>query len=270
VVDLYPKADSFGAQGVDAEHEHHSLAGSGDEYETPDERTEKREEIEEWLATVLAIIAGFLDAYGYITYQTYVSFMSGNTTRAGYEIGEGNFGPGLYSGLLTILFFVGGSFVGALLAHSSVSRIRRLVFGVIAAWLALIIVFTQLGFASEWVIIAVISFAMGAMNTALSRVGARSKVGTQSVSLTFVTGTLSRIGMQLALVVRRAPVPDSKGAWDTRARRAIVLATIWVAFLGGALLSGAATPRFGAWALLFPMLTLLALAAFDRSSSVKQ
>jgi uncharacterized membrane protein YoaK (UPF0700 family) len=44
---------------------------------------------------------------------------------------------------------------------------------------------------------------------------------------------------------------------------------IWAGFLGGALLSGAATPRFGTWALLFPMLALLVLAAFDRSSSAQ-
>jgi uncharacterized membrane protein YoaK (UPF0700 family) len=163
--------------------------------------------------------------------------------------------------LLAIVFFVCGSFAGALLARSSVGRIRRLVFGMIAISLALIIGFAQIGFTSNWGSIAVISFAMGAMNTALSR------VEDKSVSLTFVTGTLSRIGIQLALAVRRAPVPGSRGAWDTHARRALKLAAIWAGFLSGALLSGAATPRFGVWALLFPMLGLTAIAAFDSSSS---
>jgi uncharacterized membrane protein YoaK (UPF0700 family) len=219
------------------------------------------EELEEWLAVALAMIAGFLDAYGMITYKTYLSFMSGNTTQSGYEIGQARFGPALYSVLLAIVFFEGGSFAGALLARSSVRRIRRLVFGVIATSLALIIGFAQIGFSSSWVSIAVISFAMGAMNTALSR------VGDKSVSLTFVTGTLSRIGIQLALAVRRAPLSDSRGSWDSHARRALGLAVIWVGFLSGALLSGAATPRFGVCALLFPMLALSALAVFDGSSS---
>jgi uncharacterized membrane protein YoaK (UPF0700 family) len=219
------------------------------------------EEIEEWLAVALAMIAGFLDAYGMINYQTYLSFMSGNTTQAGYEMGQGAFGPALYSVLVAILFFVCGSFVGALIAHSSVSRIRRLVFGAIATSLALIIGVAQIGFSSNWVTIAVISSAMGSMNTALTRVG--DKV----VSLTFVTGTLSRIGIQLALAVRRAPVPGRQGEWDTHARRALKLAAVWSGFIGGALLSGAVTPRFGVWALLFPMLTLSALAGFDHSSS---
>jgi uncharacterized membrane protein YoaK (UPF0700 family) len=39
------------------------------------------------------------------------------------------------------------------------------------------------------------------------------------------------------------------------------------AFLAGASLSGAATPRFGAWVLLLPTLVLSALAAFDRTGS---
>ena len=220
------------------------------------------EEIEESLATALATIAGFLDAYGFITYNIYVSFMSGNTTRTGYETGQGNLAAAAHSAL-PIISFLGGSFAGALLAHSAVRRMRRLVFGVIAASLVLIIGFTKLGFLSDWVNVAVISFTMGAMNTALSRVGA------QNVSLTFVTGTLSRIGMQLALAVRRAPLRDSQGSWDTHLYRTFLMAGIWAGFLTGALLSGMVTPRFGVWVLLFPVLMLSALAAFDRTITLQ-
>jgi uncharacterized membrane protein YoaK (UPF0700 family) len=219
-------------------------------------RREEAAELQEWLAMGLAMIAGFLDAYGIITYDTYVSFMSGNTTQAGYRTAQADYWATAHSAL-AIVFFVGGSFAGALLAHSAVRRIRRLVFAMVAASLALIIGFTQFGFSSGWVPIAVISFAMGAMNTSLSRVGA------QYVSLTFVTGTLSRIGVQLALAVRRAPLPDSQGSWDTHLYRALLSAGIWAGFLIGALLSGMATPRFGVWVLLFPVLILSALALLD-------
>ena len=122
----------------------------------------------------------------------------------------------------------------------------------------MIVGLTQLGLFRDGFHIAVISFAMGAMNTSLSSVGA------QSVNLTFVTGTLSRLGMHLALAVRRSPLPvDSEGLWDTHMHRALLLAGIWTAFLAGALLSGAANLRFGVWALLFPLLILSALTAFD-------
>jgi uncharacterized membrane protein YoaK (UPF0700 family) len=235
-------------------------------WQAGDQRATSQEEVEEWLAVGLAMIAGFLDAYGIITYQTYVSFMSGNTTHAGYNLGQGNL-RGAADSVIAIISFVGGSFAGALLAHSRVRRIRRVIFWVIAASLASIIGFAQLGFLSGGAHIAAISLAMGAMNTALSPVGARSRVGAQSLSLTFVTGTLSRIGVQLALAVRHAPLPDSQGAWDTHLHRALLLACTWGGFLTGALLSGAAIPRFGVWVLLFPVLILSALAAFDRTAS---
>ena len=42
----------------------------------------------ELLAAALAMIAGFIDAYGIITYGVFVSFMSGNTTQTGYQTAE--------------------------------------------------------------------------------------------------------------------------------------------------------------------------------------
>ena len=219
----------------------------------------KRAEVRsaERLAAALATIAGFIDAYGFITYGVYVSFMSGNTTQTGYLVGEGAFAAAALSAL-AILFFVGGSFAGALLTQFAGRHGRGAVFGVVAAALTAIVVFRRLGFADAVAHISTISFAMGIMNCALARVGA------QPVSLTFVTGSLSRVGSNLALAVTRAPLRDAQGPWDTHLRRALLLSRIWVGFLIGALLSGAATPRYGAWVLLLPALILAVLAAFDR------
>ena len=72
----------------------------------------------ELLAAALAMIAGFIDAYGMITYGVYVSFMSGNTTQTGYQAAEGAFGPASLSAL-AILFFVVGSFAGTLLVQAA-------------------------------------------------------------------------------------------------------------------------------------------------------
>ena len=227
----------------------------------PDDRTapspRSAAQSQERLAYALATIAGFVDAYGIITYGVYVSFMSGNTTQTGYNAGQGAFSAAAPSAL-AILFFVGGSFAGTLLMQFAGRQARRLVFGVVGAALAAIIGFYQLGSLSAEVHIAIASFAMGVMNTALSHVGA------QSVSLTFVTGTLSRVGSHFALALKRAPLPDAQGPWDTHLRRALLLARVWAGFLVGAFLSGAATPRFGAWVLLAPAVILAALTAFDR------
>ena len=105
---------------------------------------------QERLAAGLAMVAGFVDAYGIITYGVYVSFMSGNTTQTGYQAGQGAFSAAAPSAL-AILFFVGGSFAGTLLAEFAGRRARRLVFGVAAAALAAIIGFTQLGSVSAGV-----------------------------------------------------------------------------------------------------------------------
>jgi uncharacterized membrane protein YoaK (UPF0700 family) len=212
---------------------------------------------EERLAAGLATIAGFVDAYGLITFGVYVSFMSGNTTKTGYLAGEGAFAAAALSAL-AILFFVGGSFAGSLLAQFAGRFGRRLVFCAVAAALAAIVCLTQLGDPSGGLPIAIVSFAMGVMNSALSRVGA------QSVILTFVTGTLSRVGSHLALAVRRASPTDAQGPWDTHLRRALLLARVWAGFFAGAILSGAATPRLGACVLLAPVLVLATMAAFDR------
>ena len=209
------------------------------------------------LAALLATIAGFVDAYGIMAYGVFVSFMSGNTTQTGYQTAEGEFGPASASALAILFFFI-GTFAGALFAGPAGPPARRLVFAFVAAALAAIIGLTQLGLLSIGFGIAIVSFAMGVFNSALSRVGA------QAVSLTFVTGTLSRVGSHLALAARRVPLTDSQGPWDTHLRRAMLLARVRGGFLGGALLSGAATLRFGAWVLLAPALILVALAMFDR------
>jgi uncharacterized membrane protein YoaK (UPF0700 family) len=99
-------------------------------------------------AVALALVAGAVDAYGIITYHTYLSYMSGNTTQTGYRIGQGDFAAALPSAL-AIVFFVAGSFAGSFLAHSAARRPRRLIFGSVAALLALIIGFTQFGFLSD-------------------------------------------------------------------------------------------------------------------------
>ena len=129
----------------------------------------------ERLAAALALIAGFIDAYGMITYGVYVSFMSGNTTQTGYQAAEGAFGPASLSAL-AILFFVVGSFAGTLLVEFAGRYARRVLYCVVAAALAAIVGLTQLGMLPGALAIAAISVAMGVMNNALSRVGAHRKL----------------------------------------------------------------------------------------------
>jgi len=207
------------------------------------------------LSIYLALIAGYVDAYALSAYGIYVSFMSGNTTQTGSMTGQGRLLATLPS-VLAILFFVAGSFAGTWLTHSRLRHSRQVLFGAIAVLLAVIIGGTQLGNSAlhAEICIATLSLAMGLMNTTLSQIGA------EPVNLTFVTGTLNKIGRHLALAIRRAPLPDAQGQWDTHLRRAGRMASDWASFLAGALVSGAVTSYFGVWVLLPPFLILLALA----------
>jgi uncharacterized membrane protein YoaK (UPF0700 family) len=211
------------------------------------DRTEGR------LATSLALIAGYVDAYGIVALGVYVSFMSGNTTQTGTLTGQGHFAAALPSAL-AIMFFIIGNFAGALLTHSGLRSSRRALLGAVVAMLAVIMGVTSSVSLNAKVGIAVIALAMGMMNTTLSQVGG------EAVSLTFVTGDLARIARHLAMAIIRAPVQGARGSWDTHLYRAYIVTKVWCGFLAGALLSGAATPYFGVWVLLLPSLILLVLA----------
>lgn len=209
---------------------------------------------ERMLAICLALIAGYVDAYAIVTlHGTFVSFMSGNTTRTGCLTGQAEFEAALPSAL-AIVFFVAGAFIGTWLTHSRRRHSRQLLLAVVAAALTAVIGVTRLGSLDTKVVIATLALAMGMMNITQSR------VGPEQVSLTFVTGDLHRMGQHLALAVKRGPLQDAQGPWDTHLRRAFLLASVWASFFTGATLSAAATSYFGVWVLFPPALILLALA----------
>jgi uncharacterized membrane protein YoaK (UPF0700 family) len=182
------------------------------------------------LGVCLALTAGYLDGYGLLVLGTFVSFMSGNTTTAGLRIGQANLWAALSPGI-AIVGFVEGSLVGNLITHSRLRHAHRILFGFVGALLIFV-----WGLSHDSVLtnlnIAGLSFGMGMINPALSHIGA------EAVSLTFMTGTLSRIGGHLALALKRAPVPSPEGSWDTHLYRARIAAQLWASFISGAALSG--------------------------------
>jgi len=215
----------------------------------------------QWASAVfLALIAGYLDGYGLHFLGTYVSFMSGNTTFAGLKSGQGNFQAALPSAI-AIGFFVTGSFLGNLLTQSKWRYSHRLTFGAIAGLLATVAGVERHGLWNATAEIALLSLAMGVMNPALSKVGA------ESVSLTFVTGTLSRIGGHLAAAAGRKPLPDEQGAKDSHLARARIDVGLWLGFLVGAGLSGMVGSHFRMWALLPPCVVMIALGLFSECAT---
>jgi uncharacterized membrane protein YoaK (UPF0700 family) len=215
----------------------------------------------QWATAVfLALIAGYLDGYGLLFLKTYVSFMSGNTTFAGLKSGQGNFEAALPPAI-AIVFFVTGGFLGNLFTQSKLRYSHRLVFGVIAGLLASVAGLEWHGSRNIPSEVAMLSLAMGLMNPALSKVGA------ESVSLTFVTGTLSRVGGHLAAAAGRKPLPDGQSPGDSHLTRARIDASIWSGFLLGAGLAGLAGSHFRLWALLPPCILIIALAVLSESAA---
>jgi len=213
------------------------------------------------LAVFLALIAGYLDGYGLLILGTYVSFMSGNTTTAGLRSGQDNIHAALPSAI-AIVSFVTGSFLGTLFGQSRARHSHRLIFGAIAILLATVACLELHGLRNAYAEIAMLSLAMGMMNPALSKVGA------ESVSLTFVTGTLNRIGGHLAAAAGRIPLPDSQCPGDSHLARARIETSVWAGFVVGAGLSGMAGSHFRLWAaLLPPIVVMIALGLFSKCAA---
>ena len=215
----------------------------------------------EWaVGILLAMIAGYLDGYGLLFLGTYVSFMSGNTTSTGLRSGQGDF-HAAFPSAVAIVFFVTGSFLGNLLSQSRLRHSHRIVFGLIAGLVATVAGFEWSGLRNIYFQIALLCLAMGMTNPALSKIGA------EPVSLTFVTGTLSRIGGHLASAAGRKPLKERLGPGDSHLARAMIEASVWCGFLAGAVLSGIAGSIFRTWALLPPCVVMLTLGLFSECAT---
>jgi uncharacterized membrane protein YoaK (UPF0700 family) len=204
-------------------------------------------------AISLAMVAGYVDGYALRVFGIYVSFMSGNTTLTGVNAGQGNF-PAALPPALSIAGFVGGSFAGNWFVHSGIRYSRRLLFAAAAMLIACFVALNLHPFSYANLSLPLLSLAMGMINPAVSR------VGREPVSLTFVTGTLNKIGDHLALGARHAPLPDAEGTWDTHFSRAALEAGVWAGFLIGAILSGVLSYRFGIGELVPAAVALIAFA----------
>ena len=213
-------------------------------------------------AVVLALIAGYLDGYGLLRLGVFASFMSGNTTTTGVRTGEGNLHAVLPSAV-AIAFFFTGSFFGSLLMQWRLHCSHRLTFGLIASMLAMVGLERHVTL-NVLLEIATLSMATGMINPTLSGVGG------ESVSLTFVTGTLKRLADHLASAVVQKSSRDSRGPLDSPLRRAAVDASLWSGFLVGATIAGLVVSHAETWALVPPGAILICLAAsgrFDRADS---
>jgi uncharacterized membrane protein YoaK (UPF0700 family) len=209
---------------------------------------ERKAELE---TACLVTSAGYVDGYGLFAFNTFVSFMSGNSTLTGYHVGRGELGAAIPTGV-AILAFVCGATAGSLIGR------RRGGYTLVLVTTATLEALAMSASDPRWkmttLAIAVLGLAMGVLNHAVTHVGSKR------VSLTFVTGTLARIGDHLADAVSGAPLADATGPRDTHSHRAAQLTLVWLSFFVGAAVAGLLAPRLGGWTLAPPIVLHLFLA----------
>ncbi len=132
----------------------------------------------------MAFLAGATDVYSLAElHDLYVSFMSGNTTMLGVALGTGDPARAATIAFLVGLFVIGAA-GGAVLANFFGRSQTPAVISIVSIVLCVPVLIPS------WTVYAFI-LAMGSLNAAIS------KVGTASVSLTFVTGALVKFGQGL-------------------------------------------------------------------------
>ncbi|CUX27670.1 MULTISPECIES: YoaK family protein [Agrobacterium] len=136
------------------------------------------------LVAAISFIAGMTDAVGLHISGDFVSFMTGNTTRAAVSAQAG-----LYSHAAKLLFaivaFVAGNAGGIVVAH----KFERRIFAVLLGVGSLVAVAALLrGDAFALAQFYLVVFAMGMVNAAVEHIEGLP------IGLTYVTGALSRFG----------------------------------------------------------------------------
>ncbi len=174
------------------------------------------------------MLAGYVDAIGFQHLGGYfVSFMSGNGTMLAVRLVEPD-GQGAVAVLATLLgLFVAGVMLGTLVRLSLPHHGQGVLLSLVAALLAVSAVSGGAGALAMVV-------AMGALNATFER------DGEVSIGVTYMTGTLVKIGQHLARMVA------GRARWDW-----LPYLALWLGFVIGA--------AMGAW--LFPRWGMAALAA---------
>lgn len=183
------------------------------------------------LAIALAGVAGFVDAIGFIASGGFfVSFMSGNTTRAGVGLAEGSLAAGGAAGLIGL--FVAGVMAGTALGRRTEAAGRR-----VTAVLCLVTVLLMAA-GGLWLAglplgaLAMLALAMGAENAAFER------EGEVSIGVTYMTGALVKMGQHLTTALSGGP----RWGW-------VPYGLLWAALATGAACGAAAFLQVGPAAL---------------------
>lgn len=178
-------------------------------------------------AAASAGLAGFVDAVAFVQLGGFfVSFMSGNSTRAGVGLAFGSAHALLAAGL--IVAFVCGVALGSITAR--LSRRVHVRTSVVVLLLTLAAALSSAGWLTAGAL--GLALAMGAMNAALEE-GGQTRVG-----VTYMTGVLVKVGQRIAGI----PFGESPWGW-------LPYLLFWAALAAGAALGAGLFRLIGTGAL---------------------
>jgi uncharacterized membrane protein YoaK (UPF0700 family) len=195
------------------------------------------------LACALSALAGYVDGIGFLHLGgLFVSFMSGNSTRMGVSLAQGQLGPAVEALGLIALFVVGA-------AGGSLIVLRHNLY--CQSWLLLVEGLLLITAASSHLLglpgsaVAAIVLAMGLENAVFQ---ARGGAG---LGLTYVTGALVKVGQHLPVAL----AGGSRFGWAPNL-------LLWVALVAGSTVGAWTYLQVNLAAIWFAAGGALALSAF--------
>ena len=193
------------------------------------------------LAAGSSALAGYVDAIGFLSLGGFfVSFMSGNSTRLAVGV-AGVPVEALIAGRL-IASFLAGVIAGSLIGHFAGKLRKPVVLVAVAVMLAAGA--ATAGFGAPDLAVLFVAAAMGTENTTFER------DGEVSIGLTYMTGTLVKLGQRIAGALTGGP----KLAW-------LPYALLWLGLVSGAISGALVWPMVGLGGLWFGAMAALVLSA---------
>ena len=191
------------------------------------------------LVAAISFIAGMTDAIGLKMSGDFVSFMTGNTTRAAVLLEAGDYSHALKL-LFAIVVFVAGNAVGVIVAHRFEQRIFAVLCTVGGMLAAAALLQNQGQPVAQFYLVVL---AMGMVNAAVEHIEGLP------IGLTYVTGALSRFGRGIGRLI----LGERKMAWT-------IQIVPWLGMIAGALCGAVFAVKLPSVALWIVAATVLAVA----------
>jgi uncharacterized membrane protein YoaK (UPF0700 family) len=208
------------------------------------------------LAVLLAAVAGFIDAAGYLLLNgLFVAHITGDTDRFGQALGRGSLSAAAPIGLAVFEWTASIAAVTLALEVATRRGLRSPAAAALTLEAALVAVLMSWHAAGFYAREALAVCAMGTQTATVA------KWGRQTIRTTYLSGMLTRLAQNAANVLAppaataRSYLRDTLGL-DDRRRSAVLTAfflLLWVGFAAGGAFGAWATQRWQLWGLGFPL-----------------